>query len=104
MTWLSHVPEYPWLSYRIGVAAGIIPLLLAVVGLILYPMMNTVNMGLSFIPVPAVTLYAAEGAVMGFCWLLNRLRPVGRGILTGLIISTAVWHMVYIWLPLFVRD
>ena len=89
-----------WLAFWAGVVVGIVPLPLAVVGLVRFPS-STVLVVLTYIPGFAVAVYVAELAIALLCLLPRRLRPVGQGILTGLLISTIGWHITYIFLPIF---
>ncbi|HLW02307.1 MAG TPA: hypothetical protein VKT82_26865 [Ktedonobacterales bacterium] len=89
-----------WLVYWAGVVVGIIPWPLAVVGLVRFPS-STVLVLLTYIPGFAVAAYVAELVIAVLCLFLSRLRPLGQGILTGLLISTIGWHLTYIFLPIF---
>lgn len=89
-----------WLVYWAGVAVGIVPLPLAVAGLLLDPR-STVLVVLSYIPGFAVVAYCAVAALAVLCLFFSQLRTLGKGILTGLLISTIGWHIAYIVLPIF---
>lgn len=88
------------LGFWAGVAVGIVPLPLAVIGLVNSPS-SAVLVVLTYIPGFAVAVYVAEAAIAGLCFFLARLRPLGKGILTGLLITTIGWHVTYLLLPLF---
>jgi hypothetical protein len=98
------IPAKTFASSRLvfwaGVAVGIVPLPLAVTGLLLDPR-STVLVVLTFIPGFAVAVYCAEVIIAALCLFLSRLRTLGKGILIGLLISTIGWHIAYIFLPIF---
>ena len=90
-----------WLVFWTGVAAGIIPLPLALYGLLRVPPASMVEVVISFIPGFAVAVYVAELVLGLLCLFFSRLRTLGKGILTGLLISTIGWHLAYLFLPVF---
>jgi hypothetical protein len=90
-----------WLVFWAGVAVGIIPLPLALYGLLRIPPASTVEMVITFIPDFAVAAFVAALALGLLCVCFRPLRTLGKGILTGLLISTIGWHLAYIFLPVF---
>jgi hypothetical protein len=89
-----------WLVFWASVVVGIIPLPLAVAGLLMDPR-STVLVVLTFIPGFAVAAYCAEVIIGVLCLFPSQLRTLGKGILTGLLITTIGWHIAYIILPIF---
>lgn len=91
---------HSWLIFGAGVVVGIIPLPLAVYGLLRVPT-STVLVAISYIPGFAVVAYVAVLALGLLCLFFSRLRTLGKGILAGLLITTIGWHLTYLFLPLF---
>jgi uncharacterized membrane protein YjdF len=73
----SKARAFSWLVYWAGVIVGIIPLPLALVGLVRFPT-STVLVVLTFIPGFAVAVYGAEVAFAVLCLLFSRLRTLGK--------------------------
>lgn len=90
-----------WLVFWAGVVVGIIPLPLALYGLLRVPPASTIEVVISFIPDFAVAAFVAALAIGLLCVFFRPLRTLGKGILTGLLISTIGWHLAYIFLPVF---
>jgi len=104
-TWQKKLHVKSSTSFRLvfwtGVVVGIIPLPLALYGLLRIPPASTVEMVITFIPGFAVAAYVAELALALLCLFFRPLRTLGKGILTGLLITTIGWHLAYIFLPVF---
>lgn len=92
------------LVFWAGVVVGIIPLPLAVYGLLQFASVNLVEVVLTRIPDFAVVTYVAILALGLLCLFFSLLRTLGKGILTGLLISTIGWHLAYIFVPALVFE